>query len=204
MAPDFVIRVKCIIFWHNKGLRVYFDLYAANFLKSRKKSTLFNLQIKINPSPNTEPKCGAFYSNNKVRVHTLCLVLWLQKVLMSESTFFEKSAAYKSKYSLKPPLCRNMKHLLYIIYNIFAFLMVLARNKMYKGASKKLKMLYIIWLNVVGAIHFITVAKSKMYCMGVTRMASRLTFLHQSNTFYSLPIDFTFCDCNKMISIYNI
>ena len=48
---------------------------------------------------------------------------------------------------------------------------------MYKGATrvhffssetcKKSKMVYIIGLNVVCAIHFITVAKSKMYCMGV-------------------------------------
>ena len=50
------------------------------------------------------------------------------------------------------------------------FLLVPARNKMYKGAagvhfisagtSKKSEMFYIIWLNVGGAMHFITVAKS--------------------------------------------
>ena len=53
---------------------------------------------------------------------------------------------------------------------MFDFLLVPARNKMYKGAarvhfcfagtSKKSKMLYILWLNVVCAIYFIIVAKS--------------------------------------------
>ena len=37
---------------------------------------------------------------------------------------------------------------------------------------KKSKMLDITWLNVVGVIPFITVAKSKIYCMGVKSMAS--------------------------------
>ena len=74
--------------------------------------------------------------------------------------------------------------------NISDFLLVPARNKMYEGAarehffhlagtSKKSEMLYIIWLNVGGPIHFITVAKSEMYCMGVKSMASGLTFLYQ-------------------------
>ena len=64
------------------------------------------------------------------------------------------------------------------MYNIFDFLLVLTSNKMYEvhftcaGTSKKSKMLYIIWLNVVFAIHVIIVAKSKMYCMGVKSMAS--------------------------------
>ena len=42
---------------------------------------------------------------------------------------------------------------------------------------------------------FITVAQSKMYCMGVKSMASPLTFLHQkkyfllpANTFYFLQL----------------
>ena len=85
------------------------------------------------------------------------------------------------------------------MYNISDFLLVPARNKMYEGAarvhlifagtSKKSEMLYIIWLNVGGAIHFITVAKSKMYCMGVKIMASGLIFYTKSNTFYSLLIN---------------
>ena len=100
------------------------------------------------------------------------------------------------------------------MFKISDFLLVPARNKMYEGAarvhlifagtSKKSEMLYIIWLNVGGAIHFITVAKRKMYCMGVKSMASGLTFYTERNTFYSLPIHFTFCNCNKMYSTYNI
>ena len=31
------------------------------------------------------------------------------------------------------------------------------------GKCEKLEMLYITWLNAFGVIHFITVAKSKMY-----------------------------------------
>ena len=33
----------------------------------------------------------------------------------------------------------------------------------FAGTSKKVEMLYIIWLNIVFVIPFITVAKSKMY-----------------------------------------
>ena len=63
-----------------------------------------------------------------------------------------------------------VKILLYIMYNIFDVSLVSARNKMYEVAtrvhffsetSKKSKMVYIIGLNVVCAIHFITVAKVK-------------------------------------------
>ena len=63
--------------------------------------------------------------------------------------------------------------LLNIMYNISDFLHFAARNKMYEGAArvhfisagkcKKSEMLHITWLNVVGVIPFITVAKSKMY-----------------------------------------
>ena len=49
------------------------------------------------------------------------------------------------------------------------------------GTRKKSEMLYIIWLNIVGAIHFITVAKSKMYFMGVKSIASWLTFYTKIN-----------------------
>ena len=55
------------------------------------------------------------------------------------------------------------------MYNILDFLLVPERNKMYEGpaqvhfifagTSKKSKMLYIVWLNVVCAKHFITVEK---------------------------------------------
>ena len=35
LDPDFVNGAKCIIFWHNNGLKVYFDLYVADFLLSK-------------------------------------------------------------------------------------------------------------------------------------------------------------------------
>ena len=57
-----------------------------------------------------------------------------------------------------------------MMYKFVDFLLVPARNKSYEGAarvniifagtSKKSEMLYLIWLNGGGAIHFITVAKS--------------------------------------------
>ena len=59
------------------------------------------------------------------------------------------------------------------MYNISDFLHFPAMNKMYEGAArvhfifagkcKKSEMFYITWLNVVGVVPFITVAKSKMY-----------------------------------------
>ena len=65
-------------------------------------------------------------------------------------------------------------------------------------------MLYITWLNLRVVIHFITVAKSKMYCMGLKRTASRPTFYTKSCTFYSLPLHFIFCNYTKMYIKNNI
>ena len=72
------------------------------------------------------------------------------------------------------------------MYKISDFLHYPARNKMNEGAArvnfisawkcKKSETLYITWLNVVGVIPFITVAKSKMYWQGVKRTASGLKF----------------------------
>ena len=76
----------------------------------------------------------------------------------------------KARVNITP---RTMAPRLHIMYEIFDFLHFPARNKMYDGAaqvylisagkSKKSEMLYTTWLNVVGVISFITVAKSKMY-----------------------------------------
>ena len=67
------------------------------------------------------------------------------------------------------------------MYDISDFLLVPARKKMYKGAarvhfifagtSKKSEMIYIIWVNIVYAIHFITVAKTKIFWQGVKSIA---------------------------------
>ena len=43
------------------------------------------------------------------------------------------------------------------------------------GKCKKSEMLYITWLNIVGVIPFITVAKRKMYRQGVKSTASGLS-----------------------------
>ena len=84
-----------------------------------------------------------------------------------------------------------------IMYNISDFLLVPVRNKIYEdaarlhyistGTSKKSEMLYIAWLNVGGLAHFITVAKSQMYCMGVKSTVSDQYFLLPANTFNFLP-----------------
>ena len=67
----------------------------------------------------------------------------------------------------------------------------------FAGTTKKSEMLYILQLNVGGAIHFITVAKSKMYCM-------RVKVWLQDSLSTPKAILFTFCNCNKMYSTYNI
>ena len=40
MYTDFVLQVKCTIFWLNSGLMVYLDLYAPDFPKSTSKYLL--------------------------------------------------------------------------------------------------------------------------------------------------------------------
>ena len=60
---------------------------------------------------------------------------------------------------------------MYIMYKTSDFLLVSARNKMNEGAaqvyfifagiSKKSEILYIIWLNVGGAIHLLQLQKVK-------------------------------------------
>ena len=51
MFTDFVLKVKCTIFWLNRGLMVYLDLYAPDFPKSTSKYFLqpstFNLKHPI-------------------------------------------------------------------------------------------------------------------------------------------------------------
>ena len=56
----------------------------------------------------------------------------------------------------------------------------------------------------VNAIDFITVAKCKMYWHGVKSIALVLKGQSLSLTFYSHAMHFTFCNCNKMYSTYNI
>ena len=37
MGPDFVVQVKCTIFWLNRGLRIYLNFVMAYFPKSTSK-----------------------------------------------------------------------------------------------------------------------------------------------------------------------
>ena len=78
------------------------------------------------------------------------------------------------------------------------FLLVPAKNKMYEGAaqvnfifagtSKKSEMLYITWVNVGVIINFITVAKSKMYCIRVKSTAlGRTFFFFYQKLYFLLP-----------------
>ena len=36
-VTDFVVKVKCTIFWLNRGLRIYLDMYVLDFQKSTSK-----------------------------------------------------------------------------------------------------------------------------------------------------------------------
>ena len=95
---------------------------------------------------------------------------------------------------LVPSLQTYVHILLNIMYYISKFLHFPARNKMFKGAArvhfisagkcKKSEMLYITWLNVIGVIPFITVAKkwnvltgSKKYCFQTDLIHLNLYFL---------------------------
>ena len=44
MDPDIIVQVKGTIFWPNRGLRVYLDMYAPDFPKSTYKY-LFCIEI---------------------------------------------------------------------------------------------------------------------------------------------------------------
>ena len=60
------------MFWHNRGLRVFIDLFAADFSKRVKKWKwkVCRIQIKIYPQPSIEVTFGACYSSNEVRFKT--------------------------------------------------------------------------------------------------------------------------------------
>ena len=53
---------------------------------------------------------------------------------------------------------------------------------------------YVLQLNIVFVVPFITVAKSKMYLQG-----EKSTVQLRSSTFYSLPIHITVCNCEKKV-----
>ena len=62
-----------------------FDCFGFKKYKGDKSTFLviWRIQYQIYPQTCMGQKYGAFYSNNKVRVHTLSLVLWLLLVQLS-------------------------------------------------------------------------------------------------------------------------
>ena len=46
MDPDFVVKVKCTIFWLSRGLRVYLDLYGGLRAEVLVISSLFIYQAR--------------------------------------------------------------------------------------------------------------------------------------------------------------
>ena len=89
MDHDFANGVKSILVWQNWGLRVYFQIYT-------NKNITWNLYW------------AKIWSSNKVRVRTLGLVLWLEKVLKWKQVLFGKSVIYKWKFTLKTIFCLNI------------------------------------------------------------------------------------------------
>ena len=68
MVTDFVIWVKCIIFWRNIGLRVYYDFDASD---KKKKIIYFNTFQPRKPRVN----CGCFV------IWVKCTLFWLNRGL---------------------------------------------------------------------------------------------------------------------------
>ena len=95
MGTDFVLQVKCTIFWLDRGLRVFLDLYVPDFPKSTPKyflypstfivqNTLFWRCFWLKKHPNhVKPifakilKYDAFNLRKKVSAHALGLVVQL-------------------------------------------------------------------------------------------------------------------------------
>ena len=83
--PDFVLGVKCAIFRLNRGLRVHFDLYEADFQKKYLQvlfSPQYFFKLKYTIKSLLCQNCE-FYSINKVSTHSLSLVLGLLLVQLS-------------------------------------------------------------------------------------------------------------------------
>ena len=104
MYPDFIVQAKSTIFWLNRGVRVYFDLYVPNcpkmtyfllklhfFLPLKvmlSNYLVLNNYLKVlfgNQAYTTQnipltiygAKHGAFYLNNNVSVNILVLLVLL-------------------------------------------------------------------------------------------------------------------------------
>ena len=59
MGTDFVLQVKYPIFWLNRGLRVYLDLYAPDFPKSTSKYYLHPITFQ-----SKTPYFGGVFGKN--------------------------------------------------------------------------------------------------------------------------------------------
>ena len=67
MGTDFVLQVKCSIFWPNRGLRVYLDIYVLDFQKSRFKylSIFYILVLFSSKHPILQAFCVEIHPNHK-------------------------------------------------------------------------------------------------------------------------------------------
>ena len=65
MGTDFVLQVKCIIFWLNIGLRVYLDLFVADC----QKSTCKYFFLYPSTFKSKTPYFGDVFVNKKHRKH---------------------------------------------------------------------------------------------------------------------------------------
>ena len=111
MHTDFLVHAKCTMFQLNRGVRVYLEVYVLTFHKKdlffSEKDTLlcsswshaiyplwylssqrhffliWHIQINVYPTTYIEPKYCAFYSNNKVTVHGLVLLVKLSQINLS-------------------------------------------------------------------------------------------------------------------------
>ena len=75
MHCDFVVQVKCTIFWLNIDLRVNFDLYAQKVPKNPYKCFFVVEKVSIRPIFSTKSMPTDFV------VHAKCTICWLNKGL---------------------------------------------------------------------------------------------------------------------------
>ena len=97
MHTDFVVHTKWIIFWLNRGVRVYFELYA----------TYFHFFLFL------------LLQNGHI------FLKHLKPCFLTSFVLFGKSAVYKSKYTLKPLLSQNMVQFTWITKSVCLYLFYL-------------------------------------------------------------------------------
>ena len=133
MDHDFVFQVKCTMFWLNRGLRVYLDLFLPNFSQSTIKYLFCTELVGKHGFKCVTAMCTKMVNLVFTKLFFFCFVAimgftwlkWLlnQKRLLNRvfcnlkkkywgqrylKVLFGKSGRNKSKYTLKPLLGKNM------------------------------------------------------------------------------------------------